>query len=130
LNMEYLSDVYPSEDLRRVLIEILLLSSTDYLTLNHLIISLMSSKSTIVNDLKIVRKSLASNQLVLRNNRNRGYFVEGDESVIRYRLLKLTMQFLHQDNGEMFLNDFVQRCYQIDGGKVIEDITQLCNNYD
>lgn len=109
INSEMFIDIYPSKEFRQMMLSLVLLSSTEYLSLDHLIILLMSSKSTVVNDLKVVRRLFNKKDFTLSYSRSEGYFLEGNEEELRYLLMEKVIYFLNQDNGEMFLRNFVDR---------------------
>lgn len=76
--------------------------SLEYLSIDHLILMLDSSRSTVVGDLKEVKQQLRRNDINVEYTRVRGYYLSGDEANIRYMVMKTIITFLHQDNGELF----------------------------
>lgn len=123
-------DIYPAKDSRRMMLSLILLSSSEYLSLDHLIITLMSSKSTILNDLKYIRELYTQWSLRLSYSRVRGYFVEGNEERIRHLLMKQVIYFLSQENGEFFLRDVLKRHLEIDYHNIEKTVHQLAIKYE
>lgn len=68
-----------SKEERIYLIEIMLLSKEEYLSLNHFIDALKLSKNTILRSLKELEKSIVFYHLKLKYSRSNGYFIDGEE---------------------------------------------------
>ncbi|MDT2602378.1 BglG family transcription antiterminator [Enterococcus hulanensis] len=64
---------------RAVIIELMLLSKEEYLSLNHFIDELKVSRNTVLRDLKEVDQELQQHELALKYTRQKGYFIHGDE---------------------------------------------------
>lgn len=64
---------------RAAIVELMLLSKEDYLSLNHFIDELRVSRNTVLRDLKEVDQGLESYDLQLKYTRQKGYFIQGDE---------------------------------------------------
>lgn len=91
--------------------------SLEYLSIDHLILMLDSSRSTVVGDLKEVKQQLRRNDINVEYTRVRGYYLSGDEANIRYMVMKTIITFLHQDNGELFLESYLKKQFSIDYSK-------------
>lgn len=117
LKMEFFSDVYHSKENRRLMILLTLSCSLEYLSIDHLILMLDSSRSTVVGDLKEVKQQLRRNDINVEYTRVRGYYLSGDEANIRYMVMKTIITFLHQDNGELFLESYLKKQFSIDYSK-------------
>ena len=61
------------------IIELMLLSKEEYLSLNHFIEDLKVSRNTVLRDLKEVDHALWQHELALKYTRQKGYFIQGDE---------------------------------------------------
>lgn len=114
VNLQFFDDVYYSKKNRQTMILFLLSCSYDYLSLNHLILILQSSKSTILNDLKEMRKELKKEKIQISYSRFRGYYLSGKEENIRSFIMKDVIGFLHQNNGEKFVCQFVEKYLNVD----------------
>lgn len=112
LEMEFFSDVYHSKENRQLMILLTLSCSLEYLSLDHLILMLDSSRSTVVNDLKEVKRRLKKSEINVGYTRTKGYFLDGDEADIRYLVMKTVINFLHQDNGELFFRKFLKKAIE------------------
>ena len=64
---------------RAAIIELMLLSKEEYLSLNHFIDELKVSRNTVLRDLKEVDQELQQQELALKYTRQKGYFIQGDE---------------------------------------------------
>ena len=64
---------------RAAIIELMLLSKEEYLSLNHFIDELKVSRNTVLRDLKEVDQELQQHELTLKYTRQKGYFIQGDE---------------------------------------------------
>lgn len=117
LKMEFFSDVYHSKENRQLMILLTLSCSLEYLSIDHLILMLDSSRSTVVGDLKEVKQQLRRNDINVEYTRVRGYYLSGDEANIRYMVMKTIITFLHQDNGELFLESYLKKQFSIDYSK-------------
>lgn len=73
-------DFYLFSMIERVyLLELMLLSKEEFISLNHLTDALQLSKNTVLRSLKEVESNLKSHQLELTYSRAKGYFIEGKE---------------------------------------------------
>ena len=95
---------------RAALIELMLLSKEEYLSLNHFIDDLKVSRNTVLRDLKEVDHELQQHELALKYTRQKGYFIQGDEwnkrnllsdllnnLAVMYNGLNVIMQFANLD---------------------------------
>ncbi|MDN6004627.1 MAG: helix-turn-helix domain-containing protein, partial [Enterococcus sp.] len=93
-------------DERKKYIYLMLFYHTDeYLSVNHFLEVLDIGKTTFINDLKKVEKELESISIQINYDRKNGYTLSGDESLLRYHLMKLVLEDLRSDNGS-FLWDY------------------------
>lgn len=118
LKMEFFSDVYHSKENRQLMILLTLSCSLEYLSLDHLIFMLDSSRSTVVSDLKEVKRKLIKNNIKVEYTRVKGYFLTGNEADIRYLVMKTVITFFYQDNGELFLESYLKKQLNIEYSKV------------
>lgn len=73
----------------------------DPVVLEHLIDEFKISRNTMIHDLGMVKKYLASYGIKLLNRLKQGYYFEGDELLIRYVIMKA---YHHRDN--VYINAF------------------------
>lgn len=78
----------------RLLVILLLIFSSDYLSLYHFSESLEVSKNTIVSDIKKLKKQLKRHKLTIDYSRKGGYYFRGDEEAIRGLILVVTDQVM------------------------------------
>ncbi|MDU5335185.1 BglG family transcription antiterminator [Enterococcus sp.] len=129
LKMEFFSDVYHSKKNRQLMILLTLSCSLEYLSLDHLILMLDSSRSTVVSDLKEVKRKLKRNDINVEYTRMKGYFLTGEEADIRYLVMKTVITFLHQDNGELFLESYLKRQLNVDYSMIEDKILKASQRY-
>lgn len=91
---------------RAAIIELMLLSKEDYLSLNHFIDELKVSRNTVLRDLKEVTQELQQSQLDLKYTRQKGYFIQGDEWNKRNVLSNLLNNLAVMYNGINFISQF------------------------
>ncbi|MDN6518889.1 MAG: transcription antiterminator, partial [Enterococcus sp.] len=99
------SYVFSSKE-RASIIELMLLSKEDYLSLNHFIDELKVSRNTVLRDLKEVDQELQKNELALKYTRQKGYFIQGDEWNKRNILSNLLNNLAVMYNGVNFIIQF------------------------
>lgn len=129
LKMEFFSDVYHSKENRQLMILLTLSCSLEYLSLDHLILMLDSSRSTVVSDLKEVKRKLRRNDINVEYTRMKGYFLTGEEADIRYLVMKTVITILHQDNGELFLESYLKRQLNADYSMIEDKILKASQRY-
>lgn len=83
----------------------LLLSSADYIKLEDLADTLFASRATISNDMKQVRKVIASYDLTLVSKPGSGVKIVGDEEKMRYALTALIAS---KNAPESYLESFFE----------------------
>jgi transcriptional antiterminator/mannitol/fructose-specific phosphotransferase system IIA component (Ntr-type) len=72
-----------------------ILNDNTYISTDHLAVKLSISRSTLLTDLKSVKKLLAQHQLNLCSKRGLGLWVEGSEEAIRNLLIHIFANCLH-----------------------------------
>jgi len=72
-----------------------ILNDNTYISTEHLAVKLLISRSTLLTDLKSVKKLLAEHQLNLCSKRGLGLWVEGSEEAIRNLLIHIFATCLH-----------------------------------
>lgn len=88
------------------LIQLMLLSKEDYLSLNHFIDELKVSRNTILRDLKEVASCVAPYELELKYTRQKGYFIHGDEWHKRQLLASVLGNLVGNYNGSQLIRQF------------------------
>lgn len=78
-----------SQDERRTILALLLITSSDYITTYYLSEYVLVSRNTLVSDIEELKKWFEQNQLVLTSYTGKGYKVTGDEKGIREAMMKL-----------------------------------------
>lgn len=124
-----LGEIGQTKDKRQLLILLVLSCSMEYLSLDHLILLLNSSRSTVISDLKEVKQTLLLSDIQVSYNRARGYFLVGDEVDIRFTIIQTVIRCLHQDNGEAFLDHFAEKYLDVDYDTIEEKIMEESNHY-
>lgn len=97
--------VFSSKE-RAALIQLMLLSKEDYLSLNHFIDELKVSRNTVLRDLKEVTQAIQGYELDLKYTRQKGYFIHGDEWNKRNLLSDLLNNLATTYNGIQLIIQF------------------------
>ena len=107
-SINQLDDYLYSKQERIYLIEVMLLSKEEYLSLNHFIDALKLSKNTVLRALKELEKSIFPYHLELKYSRSKGYYIEGSEWDKR-QLLRDALNLLSEtNNGYILIIEFAQ----------------------
>lgn len=81
-----------SSEERSLICLLILIGKKGYVTLNQLSEKLLASRSTIVNDVKVMRKLAEEHQLTVHSRTNKGYQVKAKEEDIRQFLYHIISQ--------------------------------------
>ncbi|WP_313627721.1 BglG family transcription antiterminator [Enterococcus italicus] len=94
---EEISDEYLFSGEERIqLIQLMLLSKEEFISVNHFLFEFKVSRNTILRDLSILRKKLEKMDMTLIYTRSKGYYIEGSEWTKRNFLvetLNIVFQF-------------------------------------
>ena len=101
----------------------------EYLSVNHFLGVLDIGKTTFINDLKKVEKELESLDIQIKYNRKKGYYLAGNESVLRYQLMKMVLEDLRSDNGNFLWDYFLFNEGTIQKEKVFRQIAAELEHY-
>jgi len=99
-------DVYLSPEERLQLLILMLLSKTDFLSMNHFIIELNVSKNTVARDLKELLPILEQYELDLEYLRSKGYRIVGEEWNRRQLLFETIREICTFDLNELLIQRF------------------------
>lgn len=97
-----------SSEERSLICLLILIGQKGYVTLNQLSEKLLASRSTIVNDVKVMRKIAAENQLTVLSRANKGYQVQAREEDIR----KFLYHIISQENFTILESIIFEEGYQ------------------
>ncbi|MCP3027971.1 BglG family transcription antiterminator [Halobacillus sp. A5] len=89
-----------TEEQRVYFIIMMLLSSSEELSLSHFTSELQVSKNTVLSDLKQVQRFLHDYTLTIRYTRKSGYLLEGKEFQMRKLLINVSYKLLQLNGGE------------------------------
>ena len=90
-----------SKEERSLISILIMLGSKDYITVEKLSNKLLTSRATIINDLKIIKKIAKDNNMKVISTRHKGYLIETEEK-----------------NARIFLNSVLE----LENAKVLENI--------
>lgn len=90
------------------LLELMLLSSEEYMSLNHFIDALELSKNTVLRTLKALELELLAYELILRYSRAKGYYIEGREWDKRQLLRDTLGRVIVSSQGAERIIEFAQ----------------------
>jgi len=117
-------------DERKKYIYLMLFYHTDeYLSVNHFLEVLDIGKTTFINDLKKVEKELESISIQINYDRKNGYTLSGDESLLRYHLMKLVLEDLRSDNGSFLWDYFLFNESSIEKEQTFRQISDELDRY-
>ncbi len=109
-----------SKEERKLMISIILIESSEYITLSKIADTLFVSRATIINDLSNVREYLKSGNLTVISHANRGLRLEGLESDKRNFLLNIILSDKNNqnlissiDNDNMTVNSEMEIIHKI-----------------
>lgn len=104
---ESLEKYQMSKNERSKYLFLMMLCNRGFLSFNHFIDSLDVSKSTIMKDFKALEAHLNEYDIKIMYSRKIGYYLCGEEGMIRYVLMKLVMTCISLDNNRRFLDLFI-----------------------
>ncbi|MDR1550959.1 MAG: BglG family transcription antiterminator [Hungatella sp.] len=87
-------DVWLSKEEREDIIQLMLLTKQQELSLQHFIAELKASKNTVLADLKRLKDEMPDSSLQLTYSREKGYRLEGSEYDLRQRLFLILRNIL------------------------------------
>lgn len=107
----YLTENYYMNRLERMrYLYLMMFIDLDYLSLQDILFKLEVSKSTVMQDFKELGNILEQDYITVDYNRERGYFLTGDEYKIRQKMLEVVVDALAEEGGgkvlDIFINDF------------------------
>lgn len=99
--------LFNSEERSCYLFLLLFFYDQEYLSINHFIDALKVSKTTVLNDLKMLGKELSKYDITIRYNRQVGYRLQGNELAIRYYMMKLVILELSEESHDRLFELFI-----------------------
>ena len=101
-------DIYYYNKQERILYMFLMMFiNNDYIYLNDFCVSTNVSKSTTLADLKELTALLAAKKIELKNSRQKGYYLYGEEVDIRRCMMEEIMKLLSGKNKSQLLDIFI-----------------------
>lgn len=98
-------------------------------SVNHLTDATHSSKSTIMSDIRDLRKEIKKEYNVeLLYSRETGYYFSGSEVQIRNIIIKNIQKYLNQDNGEIYLNKILTETFELNIHREFKKIREIIPN--
>lgn len=109
---------------------LMLISETEFLSINHFVIALDVSKSSFVKDLKSLEIDLEKNGINLLYSRKEGYYLNGDEGQIRSYLIRQVMLAVSVENNYKLLDLFIKEKIMFASYVEIEEVmVELLKKY-
>lgn len=123
-------DYYFDREERKIYIYLRLFIDREYVSLQHFISTLQISKSTIIQDINELSHELKEQNIVLKNDRTEGYYLEGSEMNIRRFMMKLLIYSISEHQNTLVFDKFVNDLHlsTFDYSKLI--IQELAETYD
>lgn len=97
-------DLNYSQEERQAYIYFSIFGRNSVIGMADLMINLNISKSTLINDLKELKKVLYLNKIEIKNTKNKGYFLVGSEEDKRYQFLLFLNQIYLSSKTDFLLN--------------------------
>ncbi|GCF92441.1 PTS sugar transporter subunit IIA [Enterococcus florum] len=92
----------------RLLVILLLIFSSDYLSLYHFSDTLEVSKNTIVSDIKKLKEYLDKYLITIEYSRKKGYYFKGNEETIRGVILSITDKVMESIYNTVIFHKYLQ----------------------
>ena len=102
----------------------------EYLSINHFIEAFGVGKTTILNDLKSLAAQLEPMDISISYSRKKGYFLEGNETEIRYFLMKMIIFDTAENNTTFIYDYFIQENQLNEFNETKKIVQQLCLVYN
>ena len=93
---------------RSIYIYLMLFMNEEYISLYHFISALQVSRSTVLHDIKELNQTLEEQSVAILNNRQRGYYLSGDESELRRRMMKFVIYTLSEEQNSQIFDIFIE----------------------
>lgn len=107
----------------------ILLTRKEFLSFNHFIDVLEVSKSTIMKDFKAVEEFLENYDIQINYSRKQGYYLSGEEGMIRYVLMKLVMECVSLENNRKLLDLFIKKNQLDSFDEMLEKVVSLSRKH-
>ena len=124
------SKYYFGKNERLAFMYLLLFIHEDLISLNHFIEALKSSKSTILSDIKELASKLEDHHIEIKNNRSKGYYLEGSEIEIRSVMMNFVITILAQDQYSKVFDNYISK-YKLESfNSTFEPISTLADQFE
>lgn len=101
-------EYYMNRDERIFTLFLMLFIHNEYLSLNHFIVHLEVSKSTVLQDFKELQTKLSKYNISVRNDRLNGYYLVGREIDIRHYLMNNILKSVSEEKNTNALDKFLK----------------------
>ena len=110
-NNHFDSQYYLNKKERMDYMYMMLFVNQGYISLQHFVQALQVSRSTVINDIKDLNEELAEHHIQIINNREKGYFLSGNEIEIRSYMMKLIILSLSDEKNTVVLDLLIEDLY-------------------
>lgn len=123
------SEYYLDRDERKMYLYCWMFIDQEYLSLQHFTSELNVSRSTILQDLNELIHDLKDNHITIKNDRYRGYYLDGSEMDIRRYMMKIIISSISNHLNTHIFDRFIDdlHLYTFDFAKLM--IKELADNY-
>ena len=104
---------YMNKKERLIYMYLMMFLNLEYLSLNDFIDSLRVSRSTVLLDFKELVQNLDENGIKVKNNRKNGYYLDGDEVLIRRKMMDDVTSIVAEGNRNKIFDIFIDD-YKLD----------------
>jgi transcriptional antiterminator/mannitol/fructose-specific phosphotransferase system IIA component (Ntr-type) len=101
--------ILESEERSRYIFFLLFFKPHDFYSIDYFLYELNIGRTTFMSDLKKLQGYLANENIEVANNRQRGYYLAGNEYVIRSLVMRMILEDFNEDNGTFFYDYFLQK---------------------
>lgn len=106
--MEESNEYYMNKRERQIYMYLMLFMNHEYLSLNDFINFLKVSRSTVLLDFKELIQTLEENNIKVKTNRKRGYYLVGSEMDIRRMMMKFVIYTLSEEQHSKIFDVFIE----------------------
>lgn len=118
-----------SEEREKYIFLMLFYFHNEYLSVNHFLDALKIGKTTFIQDIKKANLLFAQENILINYSRERGYYLTGDEQVIRYKMMQFILQDVSDRKTRFLYRHFITETAKIDIDNYKYRISNLLNKY-
>lgn len=118
-----------SEEREKYIFLILFYFHNEYLSVNHFLEALKVGKTTFIQDVKKTNMLLERDGIQINYSRDRGYYLTGNEQIIRYKMMQFILQDISDRRTRFLYRHFIIETAKIDMETPKKKIMKLIEEY-